>query len=353
MAWHWDSLGMRGCRPKITGLCAIILVLAFAPLSAMELKGYAELGLEKLKGHTSYEIGGLIAVSGLGNRNANFPFSKLEFPLTGWLVATGVGLSVEDALQVNLGFKKSIIRDTGTVEDWDWGYWSLAGRPWAHAGTLDIYSTSLGSVDAWMGDANVRWCISLNDTTRPVNMKDAQIRIGAGYMIQVFDYDAVDNLDQWYPSYPLYETEIENDPNISPSLKQTVKGHVYNSGDVLTYRVEYEIPFLEGGVLLGFNERFRLEASLGYSFWVKARDTDHHLLRGKVSKGSCDGNAVLFTLNTDFCVTDNILLGLNYRRIVIAATGSQHQSAQDFSATVDQHIESDQQYIGSTIGYRF
>ena len=72
-----------------------------------------------------------------------------------------------------------------------------------------------------------------------------------------------------------------------------------------------------------------------------------------MSKGSCDGNAVLFTLNTDFCVTENILLGLNYRRIVIAATGSQHQSAPDFSAAVDQHIESDQQYIGSTIGYRF
>jgi len=348
-----DRLDMRGCGPKITGLCAFILFIMLAPLSAMELKGYADLGLENLKGYTSYEIGGLIAVSGQENRSAHFPFSKLKFPLTGWLVATGVGLTVEDAFQVNLGLKKSIIRDSGRVEDWDWGYWNLAGRPWARAGTLDIYSTSRGSVDAWMGDAKVRWCMSIKDKARPVNIKDAQLKVGVGYMIQVFDYDTVDDLDQWYPSYPLYATEIENDPNISTSLKKAVKGHVYHSGDVLSYHVEYEIPFLEGGVLLGFNEMFRLEASLGYSYWVKAKDTDHHLLRGKVSKGSCDGNAVLFTLNTDFCVTENILLGLNYRRIVIAATGSQHQSAPDFSAAVDQHIESDQQYIGSTIGYRF
>jgi hypothetical protein len=45
------------------------------------------------------------------------------------------------------------------------------------------------------------------------------------------------------------------------------------------------------------------------------------------------------------------VLGLNYRRIVIAATGRQDQSAANFSATVDQHIKSDQQYFGSTIGY--
>ncbi len=344
---------MRGCRPKMAGLCAGILLLSFAPLAAMDMKGHAGLGLEKMGGRTCYEIGGLIAVSGEDDRGAHFPFSKLEFPLTGWLAVAEVGLHVEDALQVTLGFKKSIIRDEATIEDWDWGYWHLSGRPWARAGTLDIYSTSQGAADAWMADLRAHWCLDLMETNRTAVLKGAKLRIGAGYLGQVFDYDAVDDLDQWYPSYPFYEDEIENDPAISPALKQSVKGHVYNSGDVLSYRVEYLVPFLEGVLQLDFTERLRLETSLGYSFWVKAKDTDRHLLRDKVSRGSCDGKAVLFALDTDYALTGGLVLGLNYRRIVITTTGSQHQSAPDFSATVDQHIESDQRYFGSTIGYRF
>jgi len=337
----------------MAGLCAGILLLSFAPLAAMDMKGHAGLGLEKMGGRTCYEIGGLIAVSGEDDRGAHFPFSKLEFPLTGWLAVAEVGLHVEDALQVTLGFKKSIIRDEATIEDWDWGYWHLSGRPWARAGTLDIYSTSQGAADAWMADLRAHWCLDLMETNRTAVLKGAKLRIGAGYLGQVFDYDAVDDLDQWYPSYPFYEDEIENDPAISPALKQSVKGHVYNSGDVLSYRVEYLVPFLEGVLQLDFTERLRLETSLGYSFWVKAKDTDRHLLRDKVSRGSCDGKAVLFALDTDYALTGGLVLGLNYRRIVITTTGSQHQSAPDFSATVDQHIESDQRYFGSTIGYRF
>lgn len=353
MAWRRDGPGMMGGCLKVAGLCAGILLLATFPLAAMDVKGHAELGLEKMGGQTSYEIGGLIAVSGEENRSAHFPFSKLEFPLAGWLLATEVGLQLGDTLQASLGLKKSMIRDADTVKDWDWGYWYLAGRPWARAGSLDIYSTSRAKADIWMADARARWCLDLLKNRRPQGLAAAQLRIGAGYMVQVLDYDAVDNLDQWYPSYPLYEDEIENDPKIKPALKQAVKGHVYNAGDVLRYRVEYQIPFLEGGVMLGVTERLRLQSSLAYSWWVKARDTDHHLLRSKVSRGRCDGRAVLFALNTDYSLRENLALGLSFRRIIITTTGRQHQSAPDFSASVDQHIDSDQRYFGSTVGYRF
>jgi hypothetical protein len=353
MVWRRDGLGMRRRWPKICGLCGVILLVALAPLSAMDVEGSVELGIEKLHGHTSYEIGGLTVVSGQDNRVESFPYSKLEFPLTGWLVKAGAGLTVADVLKVNLGVKKSIIQDSGTVEDWDWGYWYLTGRPWARRSSLDIYSNSSGKVDARMGDVSVHWCLDLKDKIRTGELNEAQLRLGGRCVIQVFDYDAVNNLDQWYPSYPEYATEIENDPDVTPALKQKVKGHVYNSGDVLTYRVEYRLPFMEGGVSLGVGDRFRLEASLGYSFLARAEDADHHLLRGKVSHGSCDGTAVLFTLNSSYVLSENISIGLDYCRIAIAATGTQHQSAPHFSAMVDQHIESDQQYFGSTIGYRF
>jgi long-subunit fatty acid transport protein len=72
-----------------------------------------------------------------------------------------------------------------------------------------------------------------------------------------------------------------------------------------------------------------------------------------VSRGRCDGRAVLFALNTDYSLRENLALGLSFRRIIITTTGRQHQSAPDFSASVDQHIDSDQRYFGSTVGYRF
>ena len=353
MAWRMDGLGMRRIWAQISGACIFVVLMTIAPLAAMDLNGYAKLGLERLQGHTSYEIGGLIAVSGEENRSAHFPFSKLEFPLTGYMGTTAFGLNVGEVLRVDLGLKKSILREEATIEDWDWGYWHLADHPWARSSTLDIYSTSRSSVDAWMGDAKVRWCFNLTDRSRPQDRTEVRLMVGGGYSIQVFDYDMVDDLDQWYPSYPQYADAIENDPTISPALKQTIKGHVYNSGNVLSYHVEYEVPFLEGGVQLGLGERLDVEACLGYSFWVKAKDTDHHLLRGKVSKGDCGGTAVLFTLNGDYAVTDRIVLGLNYRRIVITATGIQDQSAANYSASVDQHIESDQQSFGVSLGFCF
>jgi len=153
MAWRMDGLGMRRIWAQISGACIFVVLMTIAPLAAMDLNGYAKLGLERLQGHTSYEIGGLIAVSGEENRSAHFPFSKLEFPLTGYMGTTAFGLNVGEVLRVDLGLKKSILREEATIEDWDWGYWHLADHPWARSSTLDIYSTSRSSVYAWMGDA--------------------------------------------------------------------------------------------------------------------------------------------------------------------------------------------------------
>lgn len=345
---------MWGCLLRKTGLFGLILVLTSAPIYAEEWKGYAQVGLERLEGQTSYEIGGRIVESGQSAVNVHFPFSKLEFPLGGYLATARAGLTIEDVLLVSLGIKKSIIQDAGTVKDWDWGYWSLDGRPWARSDTLDIYSTSSGRVDVCMGDVNLRLDFNLKDNARQMGLEDAGLRVGIGYMVQVFNYEAVNHLDQWYPSYyPLYMADIENDPTITPRLKEAVKGHLYNSGNVLTYRVEFQIPFLEGGVMLKSRDGLMLEARLGYSYWVTASDDDHHLMRNKVSRGDCGGTARLFSLHSAYDLTKDITLGLNYDYIEIATTGTQEQCAPDFSGTVDQHIESSQEYVGISLGYQF
>jgi hypothetical protein len=343
-------------------LIGLILLYPSVLIHAIELKGDVEFGFEMLEGDTSYEIGGLIAIPGQRDTRVHFPFSKLQFPLTSTLASARIGLTVEDALMLSVGGKASLDSLTGntiftrgdrTVEDWDWGYWWLGDHTWARRDTLDIYSTSHGDVNVRMWDVSVRTIFSLKNQAGKLGFDDAQLRLGIGYMDQWFDYDAVTDLDQWYPSYPLYKSDIENDPTISPGLKEAVKGHSYSSGNVLTYHVEYTWPFLEGGIMLKLRERFLLEARLGYSYWVTAHDNDHHLLRDKVSKGDCDGTARLYYLNTAYNMTKAISLGLHYNYIAIDTTGSQQQYAQDYSATVDQHIESSQEYLGLYVGYAF
>lgn len=330
----------------------VLVILMTTPVFALDPKGDVEVGLERLSGHTTYAIGGGLRIDGEGPGQVHFPISELEFPLDAYLCSVEAGITFADAFRFGLGYKKSLSGE-GTVKDSDWGYWWLNGRPWGRQETLDIYSESDGAVDAliWDGRLSYTWHHALS--ANQFGLDDLGVKFGLGYIRQRFDFEVTD-LDQWYPSYPLYRNSIESDPTLPPATKAAVKGHILVPGKVLTYSVTYTFfPMLEVGAVAVFHQRFSLEGGLGYCPWVRAEDEDHHLLRDKVSEGDCDGTAFLGSLKIGYALSRSLTLGLSYDLITIETDGVQTQRAPDFAGEIDQTIESRQQYLGLNLGYRF
>jgi len=142
----------------------------------------------------------------------------------------------------------------------------------AEQNTLDVYSESDANLDALIMNINLQY--------RFYESPNWSFSVGLGYIGENFDYE-VSNLDQWYPSSEYY---------FGYDL-----GHEYVSGKVLTYKARYSIPYMETSAQY-IKDKFCVEASLGYSSIVRVIDEDHHILRNKVCKGDCNGDATLFSL---------------------------------------------------------
>lgn len=345
-AWG-DYMGKR------FGLLVWVVFCMSTPLYASNLQGDVEIGLDKLDGDTTYEIGGKISEVGVGSGIVHFPISKLEFPLGVYLISAKAGVTFGDAWRIGIGLKKNITRKAGELTDSDWGYWWLKGYSWARQDTLDIYSESDASLDALLWDLHGSYTIKLKGVAARLGLDTCALRFGVGYIHQTFDYD-ITNLDQWYPSYDYYQTDIENDPDIPPATKNTVKGHIYNTGKVLTYTVDYTLfPMLETGVLVVFPQGFSLETDFSFCPLARAEDDDHHILRNKVSTGDCDGTAVLASVKAGYTLAKALTIGLHYDYLSIYTEGTQTQTDPDFTGTIDQHIESRQHFLGVSLGYSF
>lgn len=340
-------MGMR------LGLLVCVVLLMSTPLYALNPKGDVEIGLEKLDGDTAYEIGGKVTETGEGSGIVHFPISKLEFPLDAYLISAKAGVTFWDAFRIGVGLKKNITQGAGTFKDSDWGYWWLEGYSWARQDTLDIYSESDAAMDALLWDLHGSYTLKLKNAAARLGLDTCALRFGVGFIHQMFDYD-ITNLDQWYPSYDFYQTDIENDPDISSTTKQIVQGHIYNSGKVLTYTVDYTLfPVLETGVVVVFRKGFSLETDFSFCPLAKAEDDDHHILRDKVSTGDCDGTAVQASVKVGYALTEALSVGLHYDFISIKTEGTQTQTDPDFTGTIDQHIESRQKYLGISMAYAF
>lgn len=334
-------------------LAPLIFIVLIMPTPAFALSGDVEIGLDRLSGNTTYEIGGKVTEVGAGSGVVHFPISKLEFPLAVYLISAKAGVTFRDAFRIGMGLKKNITPGEGTFEDSDWGYWWLDDHAWASQDTLDIYSESDASLDALLWDLHFSYTLKLKAAAVRLGLDTFALKLGLGFVHQTFDYD-ITNLDQWYPSYDIYKTDIENDPDLSTTTKSIVKGHIYNPGKVLTYTVDYTLfPVFETGAMVEFRKGFSLETDFSLCPLVKAEDDDHHILRDKVSKGDCDGTAVLASLKAGYALTKDLSVGLHYDYISIHTEGTQTQTGPDFTGTIDQHIESRQQYLGVSLGYAF
>ncbi len=284
-------------------------------------------GIGALSGHTTYQIGGRISTP-LGSGRVHFPISELEFPLNVYMVSLGTNIEFKNKWEVSASVKKNVTDDAGKMKDSDWGvpFEDPPGSDswwWYGPDSLDIYSESDADLDALILDINLRYMVHRG------------FFVGLGYIHQNFDYEC-SLIKQWSPS--------------------GLSGYDYTgTGDVgLTYEITYNIPYIEIAFMGKATDNLYVEVSLGYSPIVDAEDEDHHLLRSKVNKSDCDGDAILFSLEGRYDLPKNwfLALGVDYTRIDTDGRSKAFFSG-IYDHTIDIVIESEQVFYGLNIGYAF
>ncbi|MDY6824433.1 MAG: omptin family outer membrane protease [Thermodesulfobacteriota bacterium] len=277
-----------------------------------------ELSLDRLEGISQYQIGGQV-VTPTDSAFIRFPLSELEFPLESYLGSITLNTTIWDRLTVSMsGTANMVHADPGTMKDSDWINTSVYP---------DIYSESEADLDVRIWEAKLAW--------RLFQRAPYALYVGLGYISQDFGFD-VGNTYQ-VSSVPGYSTG-------------------FYSGATLTYDVTYTIPYGEIRGTYAATDKTIIELSGGYSPYARAEDTDQHLLTDRMSKGDCDGYAILGAVKTRYFFTDRFSanFGMHYRYIFTEGISKTYDSVSNhWLHTIDQEIESKQASVRLGIGYEF
>src|SRR4030042_2386056 len=199
------------------------------------------------------------------------------------------------------------------MKDSDWGIWYMDDpvNTWADPDSLDIFSTS----DTWLTMYAMDFCFDYTIIQKTFVF----FKLGIGFLYQFFDY-SVSDLDQWYPSYEKYAAYIPSG----------YSNHVYVSGEILTYRVEYYIPYIKISPVVRINEKLLFDFSLSLSPCTSAKDLDDHILRYKLSEGRALGMAVISTLGITYQFNRYISAGLLFNMLIIYTKANQEKTQYEF-----------------------
>ncbi len=289
----------------------------------------AESGI--MRGDVSYRIGGNITDDS-GHYTGRFPISKLEFPLRLEIAQATAKIEIFDRLVARGMLRKNINSEAGTFKDSDWGIYALEYSAWTDPNSLDIYSESTARLKTWAADMSLRLRIF-------PELHWIGYYLGAGYLHQQYKYVIFD-LNQWYPSLnEVHGSALEHD---------------FVAGAVLSYETILRFPYLELATRAEIDERFQVEARIAYSPHVTSSDLDNHLLRDKISLGSCSGQGYLLSIGATYSVLDNLFMGMQFEMTALHAEGRQKQYLRgNWLATVDQEIDSTQLVAMISLGGRF
>jgi len=277
-------------------------------------------GIVKLSGDTTYRIGYPFSdVS--GTYEGYFPFSQLEFPLDVSMLSLGSSIEFSDRWKASLTIQTNITDDPGEMKDSDWITSSDPTR-------LDVFSTSDTELDAMIWDINLGYKI--------FKAPKFSFIVGGGYLHQNFDFKCR-IIRQYSPS--------------------GLSGYDYlGDGSVgLKYEITYDIPYLEVGIQSNFNNKFSVEASLGYSPFVTVENEDQHLLRHKVNRGDLEGDALLFSVEGRIDIFTHWFLtfGIDYVTIETDKGDMDAYFYGIYNHTVTEEVESTQTSAMFTVGYVF
>jgi hypothetical protein len=287
-------------------------------------------GLALMKGDTTYQIGGEVEYANNESSKVRFPISELVFPLDVYIATFNGKFQLDQNWKLVLGVKKNISTESGKMEDSDWGYYYLLNVPGADPDSFDVYSKSDANVNLMIAEIGARYYFS----RKTYKSSEVSFFAGGKYIYHNFDFD-ISNVDEWYPSQP-------DEP------------HTRVDGKVLTYEVTKHIPAATIGIELKSQEKLSFDAYFGYSPFVTVEDKDNHLLRSKISKAECDGDATLLSLSGSYNFHPQWTIDLRFDYISIDTKGHQKQYINgDYLATIEQKNFSEITTYGLSVSYSF
>ncbi len=301
---------------KKTACLLIIMLLWVCPAYGLEWSASHSLGLEQLRGDTSYEVEGRL----YHTHGPSFE-SELEFPLDCYLFSAEGELKLGDKFSAVLTIKTNLSNDPGKTADTD----RISTSP-----GIDIYSESDTELEAWLGEGKLRY--KIYEIESPSKPKISAF-VGAGLLFQDFAFD-VSNTLETYPA--------SGDPPI------------YVAGPTLEYDLSYIIPLVELAGRFQFNNKTSLDISMGYSPYALAEDKDKHLLKDTVSESYCEGWALQVSCEGRYNFYRN-WFATGQVEILSIKTSGESDTYRDgrYSHTLDQQTSSLQSSYGFKLGYQF
>lgn len=278
-------------------------------------------GVSYWDGDVTTTIGGRAEVDGWVY-HLDDPLSELKFPLNVAAVDMDASVTIRKALELFGSVRVAASEPDDKMEDSDWDN-----------GVKEVYSESDCDLNAWAGDAGVRWWFN-SKPCKKTGMT-AGIAPTVGYKKQSLDWD-VKNLDQWYPTEPRL-------------------GHDRVDGKVGTY--DFDLDMLYGGAKAYLkHHRFSLLVSGGVSAYLNMQAEDDHILRSKKNSADYDGNAWFVEGEGRLYITEWLyLLGrVNYFYAKADGTEKQHYYAganEGWTGKIDGELETEQ--VTGTLGLGF
>ncbi len=268
--------------------------------SAIKKIGQFEIenGFERLFLYTLYQIGGKTQ-SRRGISYYHFPISELKFPLNIYMFYANLNLSFLDRITIHYGMHASINSRVGKMEDSDW-------VPYHNIKT--IYSESDARLNAIFNEADL--------TVRLFTVSFFSLKVGAGFMHQYLYYwcSNVEQMSIYDTSSPIYIGNPE---------------YIKLQGKIITYKLNYYIFTLQITPVFSIPIKggsLEITTAIRFSPYLKAKDVDDHILRGKLSEGDSHGTAFMPSLRLKYLFPSRIFITAKLDYLYLVTKGKQNQS---------------------------
>jgi len=296
-----------------------------------------ENGFERLFFYTLYQIGGKTYTRASINYY-HFPISELKFPLNVYMFYADLNLNILNRLSIHCSVHFNIHNQVGKMKDSDW-------VPFQKIKT--IYSESDARLNAVFTEADI--------SVRLFTVSFFSLNLGTGFMHQYMFYwcSNVEQISAYDTASPIYIG--------SPDYIKIL-------GKVITYKLNYYLFTLQVAPIfripLGIGI-LDITAAIRFSPYLKAKDIDDHILRGKISKSDCSGVAFMPFLKIKFTFLNNIFIATKMEYLYLTAKGEQNQyyynpfldfSANNipgWSANIQSKLKSEQLSVSLGAGYSF
>jgi hypothetical protein len=256
-----------------------------------------ENGFERSFLYTLYQIGGK-SLSRQGYTIYHFPISELKFPLDAYFFYFNLNINFLNRLTIHYSMHKNINNRVSKMKDSDW-------VPFPKVKT--IYSESDARLNAVFNESDL--------AVRLFTVSFFSLDLGAGFMHQYLYYwcSNVEQVSIYDTSSPIY---IGNPQ------------YVKLRGKIITYKLQYYIftmqitPVFKIPIGTGFLE---IVTAIRFSPYLKAKDIDDHILRGKISKSESTGTAFMPFLKIIYTFYNRIFITAKFEYLYLTTEGKQQQ----------------------------